>query len=92
MAREASETRAASAEVPDSHGPDSGAGIGSRIAPAVALLMMSGSVYADEATDSADGDDGDFTPVPEPSVLALLAAGAAVGGVAKYLHGKRRKK
>lgn len=89
MAREASETRAASAEVPDSHGPDSGAGIGSRIAPAVALLMMSGSAYAD--LDSADEDDS-ATPVPEPSVLALLAAGAAVGGVAKYLHGKRRKK
>lgn len=88
MAREASETRAASAEVPDSHGPDSGAGIGSRIAPAVALLMMSGSAHA----DAGDEGSGDFTPVPEPSVLALLAAGAAVGGVAKYLHGKRRKK
>lgn len=85
MAREASEIRAASTEVPDSHGPDSGAGIGSRIAPAVALLMMSGSAYA-------DADDSDPTPVPEPSVLALLAAGAAVGGVAKYLRDKRRKK
>ncbi len=61
-----------------------GPGIGSRIAPAVALLMLGESAYAQ--------DDDDGVVVPEPSTLALLAAGAVVGGAAKYIHNKRRKK
>lgn len=55
-------------------------GVGSRIAPAVALLMLGDSVYA-----------ADAQPVPEPTSFSLLAAGAAVGGVVAYIRSKRRK-
>ena len=63
-------------------------GIGSRIAPAVALLLLGDSVYA-----QLDEDDGEPIPVatPEPSTLGLLAAGAAVAGIAAYVRSKRRK-
>jgi hypothetical protein len=55
-----------------------------KVAPAVALLMLGDSAYA--------GDDLDTVELPEPSALALLAAGVAVGGAAKYVRDKRRKK
>jgi hypothetical protein len=61
--------------------------IGTRIAPAVALLMLSDSVYA---TDGEDTGSDTFS-ISEPSSLGLLAAGAAVGGVVAYIRGKRRK-
>ncbi|MGB5305680.1 MAG: PEP-CTERM sorting domain-containing protein [Gammaproteobacteria bacterium] len=72
----------------DAAGTDSqatGAGIGSRIAPAVALLLLGDSAHAQII-------DEDTINVPEPSTLVLLAAGAVVGGAAKYIHNKRRKK
>lgn len=53
---------------------------GTRIAPAVALLLLSDSAYAQ-----------DRSTVTEPSTLGLLAAGAAVVGIAAYVRGKRRK-
>jgi hypothetical protein len=55
-------------------------GAGSRIAPAVALLLLGDSAHA-----------SDITAVPEPSSLGLVAAGAAVGGVVAYIRNKRRK-
>jgi hypothetical protein len=60
-------------------------GAGSRIAPAVALLLLGDSAYAGDP----DLDDG--VTVPEPSILGLLAAGVAVGGVVAYIRNKRRK-
>jgi hypothetical protein len=57
---------------------------GTRIAPAVALLLLSDSVYAQDETSDRVG-------VAEPSTLGLLAAGAAVGGVVAYIRNKRRK-
>lgn len=63
-------------------------GVGSRIAPAVALLLLGDSAYAGLTEDS---DDGVVTVVPEPSVLGLLAAGVAMGGVVAYIRNKRRK-
>lgn len=59
-------------------------GAGYRIAPAVALLLLGNSAYA------VDPDSEDTT-VSEPSILGLLAAGAAVGGVVAYIRNKRRK-
>lgn len=83
MPGKAGDIRTAAADAVERRSPNSRPGIGSRIAPAVALLMLGDSVcVADE----------DGTAVPEPSVLTLLAAGAAVGGVAKYVRSKRRKK
>jgi hypothetical protein len=61
---------------------------GTRIAPAVALLLLGDSAYAGIDPDS---DDGDFSTVSEPSTLGLLAAGAAVGGIVAYIRSKRRK-
>jgi hypothetical protein len=58
---------------------------GTRIAPAVAILLLGDSVYAD--TD----ETADRASVAEPSTLGLLAAGAAVGGVVTYIRNKRRK-
>jgi hypothetical protein len=59
---------------------------GTRVAPAVALLLLGDSAYA------GDEDSGDFVvTVPEPSTLGLLAAGAAVGGFVAYLRRKRDK-
>jgi len=66
---------------------EAGLGIGSRIAPAVALLMLGDAAFADDGPI----DDGDYTSVPEPSVLSLLAVGAVVVGAAKYIQNKRRK-
>jgi len=63
-----------------------GPGIGSRIAPAVALLLLGDSAHAQIS------EDLDTINIPEPSTLALLATGAVVGGAAKYIHNKRRKK
>lgn len=76
--------RTAPVNVSETDSRNFGLGIGSRIAPAVALLMLGDSAYAQ---DSEDG-----TIVPEPSVLALLAAGVVIGGAAKYVRNKRRKK
>jgi hypothetical protein len=59
---------------------------GSRIAPAVALLLLGDTAYAGFDPDSDDG-----VTVPEPSVLGLLAAGVAIGGVVAYIRNKRRK-
>ena len=56
--------------------------VGGRIAPAVALLLLTDSVYADSE---------DTRVVSEPSTLGLLAAGAVVGGVVAYIRNKRRK-
>jgi hypothetical protein len=63
---------------------DAAGRIDGRVAPAVALLLLGEHVYA--------GLDDDAAPIPEPSALALLAAGAAVGGTVKYLRDKRRDK
>lgn len=82
-----SEKKTAQANVPETDSHDSFLGIGSRIAPAVALLMLSNSSTAD-ATDLED----DTVTMPEPSAFALLAAGAIVGGAARYVSNKRRKK
>ena len=62
-------------------------GAGSRIAPAVALLLLGDTASA----GGAGGDDEDTIFVPEPSILGLLAAGVAVGGVVTYIRNKRRK-
>ena len=62
-------------------------GAGSRIAPAVALLLLGDTAFA-----GADEDGAPIPPaVPEPSVLGLLATGVAVGGVVAYIRNKRRK-
>ena len=57
---------------------------GAGVAPAVALLLFGASAV------SADSQD-DFTPVPEPSVLALVASGAAAAGMVNYVRNKRKK-
>lgn len=72
-------------EVSEADGQDSGLGIGSRIAPAVALLLLGDSASAGIPTDE------DTISLPEPSVLSLLAIGAVVVGGAKYIQNKRRK-
>ena len=82
--RSKSEKKTVQDDVSEVDNQDSGLGIGSRIAPAVALLLLGDSAYAQ--------DDEDTGNIPEPSALALLAAGAVVGGAAKYIHNKRRKK
>lgn len=79
--------KTAQVDAPEVDGQDSILGIGARIAPAVALLLLSDSATAD-ATDIED----DAGNIPEPSALALLAAGAVVGGAARYVHNKRRNK
>lgn len=61
---------------------------GARIAPAVALLLLSDPV---SAGFTGDTEDGDLHVVPEPSTLGLLAAGVAVGGVVSYIRNKRGK-
>jgi hypothetical protein len=60
-------------------------GIGSKVAPAVALLLLGDSVYA------YDDEDSNPVPVSEPSTLGLLAAAAAVGSVVTYIRNKHRK-
>ena len=85
-----SEKKTAQVDVSEVNSQDSGLGIGGRIAPAVALLLLGDSAHADTYTD-ADFDE-DTVTVPEPSVLTLLAVGAVVGGTVKYIHNKRRKK
>ena len=83
-----SEKKTAQVDVSEVNSQDSGLGIGGRIAPAVALLLLGDSAHADTVTDF----DDDNVTVPEPSVLTLLAVGAVVGGTVKYIHNKRRKK
>ena len=63
---------------------------GTRIAPAVALLLLGDSAYA-QIVDQDSEDGFDLHTVSEPSTLGLLAAGAAVGGVVAYIRNKRRK-
>jgi hypothetical protein len=63
-----------------------GPGLGSRIAPAVALLLLGDTAYAGAV------DDDNPTVVSEPETLALMAVGAVIGGAVKYIHNKRRKK
>lgn len=59
---------------------------GTRVAPAVALLLLGDSAYAGVE------DSGDFVvTVPEPSTLGLLAAGAAVGGFVAWVRSRRRR-
>ena len=84
------EKKTAQVEVSEADSQDSGLGLGSRIAPAVALLMLADSVSAD-TEDDFTGDDSDTVSVPEPSVLSMLAVGAVVVGAAKYIQNKRRK-
>jgi hypothetical protein len=55
-------------------------GIGNRIAPAVALLLLSDAVHAESPPT-----------VPEPTTLGLVSAGMAVGGLVVYIRNKRRK-
>jgi hypothetical protein len=59
--------------------------VATRIAPAVALLMLGDTAFAGVP------DRGDDVTVPEPSTIGLLAAGVAVGGVVAYIRNKRRK-
>ena len=54
-------------------------------APAVALLLLGDSLYATADTGP------DTATVPEPSAMALFAAGAAAAGTVKYLQNKRKK-
>jgi len=85
------EKKTTQVEVSEVDSQDSGLGIGSRIAPAVALLMLGESAFAGDDTE----DDGPIIPpevsVPEPSVLSMLAVGAVVVGAAKYIQNKRKK-
>jgi hypothetical protein len=60
---------------------------GSRIAPAVALLLMADSAQAIDGEDTSS----DTFSVPEPSTLGLLAAGAAIGGLVAWVRSRRRK-
>ena len=83
-----SEKKMAQVDVSEVDSQDSGLGIGGRIAPAVALLLLGDSAHAFDDEDTAP----DTVSVPEPSVLALLAAGVVVGGTVKYIQNKRRKK
>jgi hypothetical protein len=62
---------------------------GTRIAPAVALLLLGNSANAGIVVD--EDSEGDLSTIPEPSILGLLAAGVAVGGVVAYIRNKRRK-
>ena len=71
---------------------DAAGRIDGRVAPAVALLLLGEHVYAGDVDDGLPPSDDDTAFVPEPSALALLAAGAAVGGAVKYLRDKRRDK
>ena len=88
-----SEKKMTQVDVSELDSQDSCHGIGGRIAPAVALLLLGDSVSADEETTYVDDSmDDDLVTVPEPSVLTLLAVGAVVVGTAKYIHNKRRKK
>ncbi len=60
--------------------------MGTKVAPAVGLLLFGEGALAQDLSD-----DEDMVIVPEPSTLALLAAGAAAAGVAHAIK-KRRKK
>ena len=80
-----SEKKMTQVDVSELDSQDSGHGIGGRIAPAVALLLLGDSAHADPDFDE------DTVTVPEPSVLTLLAVGAVVVGTAKYIQNKRRK-
>ncbi len=70
---------------------EAGIGIGARIAPAVALLLLGESAFAGVPPDVEDDGIPPVVGVPEPSVLSLLAVGAIVVGAAKYIQNKRRK-
>ena len=61
--------------------------LAARVAPAVGLLMFGDTALAQVTTDTTDSP----VPVPEPSTLALLAAGGAVAGIARALKKKREK-
>lgn len=60
--------------------------VGTKVAPAVGLLL-----FGEQALAQPPDLDDDVVSVPEPSTLALLAAGAAAAGVAHAIK-KRRKK
>ena len=72
--------------VPDSDSQMFDNGAAAKIAPAIALLLL-----GESASAQTDEIDGDFSEVPEPSALALFAAGAAAAGTVKYIQNKRRK-
>jgi hypothetical protein len=61
---------------------------GSRVAPAVALLLLGDSVSAGDTSDF----DEDTISVTEPSILALATAGVVVAGAVSYIRHRRRKK
>ena len=61
---------------------------GSRIVPAVALLLLGDTA---SAADSSDFEDDTFS-VTEPSILALATAGVVVTGAVSYVRRRRRKK
>ena len=84
------ENNTAQVEVSEAEGQDAGLGIGARIAPAVALLLLGDAAFADDGPTDLE-DDGDYISVPEPSVLSMLAVGVVVVGAAKYIQNKRRK-
>jgi hypothetical protein len=90
MQKSKSEIKTAQVEVSEADSQDAGLGIGARIAPAVALLLLGDAAFADDGPTDLE-DDGDYTSVPEPSVLSMLAVGAVVVGAAKYIQNKRRK-
>ena len=87
MHKSNSKMTTAQADVSEADSQDSVLGHGSRIAPAVALLMMGESALA----GTAPPDQDDVISVPEPSALSLLAVGAVVVGTARYIKNKRRK-
>ena len=59
---------------------------GTRIAPAVALLLL-----ADTANAIDPDSEDNIISASEPSTLGLLAAGAVVGCFVTYIRNKRRK-
>ena len=64
--------------------------VAARIAPAVALLLWGEQVFA-SVVDVDDLQEVPTNNVPEPTTLALLAAGAAGAAIAAGIK-KRRKK
>ncbi len=58
-----------------------GLGMIDRVAPAVALLLFGDAAFAVD----------DDRELPEPSVIALLAGGAAAAGVVNHVRKRKRK-
>ena len=64
--------------------------LGTKVAPAVGLLLLGEQALAQDA-EGACGGDTDVVSVPEPSTFALFAAGAAAMGVVHAVKKWREK-